>query len=212
MGSTIAGPVILPDGTNPAHGRVIFEARAPILGASAILRGPVVAPITDGEISIELEGAADGTPYAVTVEYWSAAKAQLIRQSLPDVVPTGAAGPYTLADLATLTPDAGSADHLIIKRGDSLSLPVVWVDRYGRPLDLTGVSVASALLGPEGVVRPLGVEVLDAATGSFEIAMLAVDTAALPLGEHQIDIKFAVGARVVRTLTASITLLQEITP
>ena len=212
MATTIAGPVILPDGTNPAHGRVIFEARAPILGASAILRGPVVAPITDGEISIELEGAADGTPYAVTVEYWSEARAQLIRQPLPDIVPTGASGPFTLADLATLIAGAGIADHLTLKRGDSLSLPGVWVDQHGRPLDLTGVTIASALLGPDAVTRPLGVAVLDAAAGRFELSMLAVDTAALPLGGHQIDIKFTVGARVARTLTASITLMQEITP
>lgn len=212
MATTIAGPVILPDGTNPAHGRVIFEARAPILGDAAVLRGPVVATIASGAISVDLEAEAGGTPYAVTVEYWSAALGQLVRQPLPDVVPTGAAGPFTLADLATLTTGASGSRSLSLKRGDSLSLPGIWVDQHGRPLDLTGVTIASALLGPDAVTRPLGVAVLDAATGRFELSMLAVDTAALPLGGHQIDIKFTVGARVVRTLTASITLLHEITP
>ena len=212
MATTIAGPVRLPDGTIPTHGRVIFEARQPIIDETLVLRGPVIAPISGaGVIDVDLEADAEGTPYAVTVEYWSPVQHRLISQALPDVVPTGT-GTGTLADFAAVTVPAGAPREIRRKRGETITLGALYVDRFGRPISLTGVSVAAAMRGPDGVTRALSIAVISAAEGTFEIAMAAGATASLPLGPHDIDVKFSVGTLVVRTLTATIHIDQEVTP
>jgi len=212
MATTIAGPVRLPDGTLPTHGRVIFEARQPIVDETLVLRGPVVAPISGaGAIDVDLEADAEGTPYAVTVEYWSPVQNRLISQTLPDVVPTGT-GTGTLADFAAVPVPVAAPREIRRKRGDTITLPALYVDRFGRPISLTGVSVAAALRGVDGITRGLTIGIISAADGTFEIAMAAAASAALPLGPHALDVKFTVGTVVVRTLTATIHIDQEVTP
>ncbi|PTX39405.1 hypothetical protein IQ03_04976 [Gemmobacter caeni] len=210
MATTVAGPVRLPDGSQPAHGRVLFTPRAPIVGSPVVTTSPVAATITAGAISIDLQGAADGSRYAVAVEHWSAVEGRLLTTDLPDIVVTDS-GSVTIADAVALDVPEGPQEHRI-KRGDSLSLGCIYADALGRPKSLTGITVTSALRGPDGVTRALIVTVLDAAAGQFEITLAPAQTAALPLGAHAWDMKFAVGGRVYRTLTDTIHIDQEVTP
>jgi hypothetical protein len=210
MATTVAGPVRLPDGSQPSHGRVLFAPRAPIVGSPVVTTSPVAAKITAGAISIALEGAADGSRYAVAVEHWSAVEGRLLTTDLPDIVVTDS-GTVTIADVVALDVPEGPQEHRI-KRGDSLSLGCVYADRLGRARPLTGITATSSLRGPDGVTRALVVTVLDEAAGEFEVSMAPSQTAALPLGPHAWDIKFAVGGRVDRTVTDIVHIDQEVTP
>lgn len=211
MATTVAGPVVLPDGTAPAHGRVIFTLRGSIGGSTLIITAPVAAPIVDGEISVALEGAAEGTAYGVVAEFWATASAALIRVQLPDIVITGT-GTGTIADYAVASIPDGARARIEWKRGDTISWPVQMLDELRRPLSLTGSTVASALQGPDGVVRALSVAVTDAATGWIEVALGALAASGLPLGHHAWDIAVTTGSVVTRTPSATVIILEEVTP
>lgn len=214
MATTIAGPVRMPDGTIPTHGRVIFRPRlGGYVGSPAVTAGAVVAAISSaGAISVVLEGRADGTPYAVVVEHWSVADQRMVSTPLPDVVPTGAAGPFTLADLAAVDVPRCATNENTWKRGDTISIAGQWIDHHRRPLDLTGYAIAAAMRGPDNVTRDMLVTVTAAATGLLSIGMSAAETALLPLGDHLIDVKARIGARVARTQTGIIHIAEEVTP
>ncbi|MDK8871483.1 hypothetical protein [Paracoccus sp. SSJ] len=214
MATQIAGPVRLPDGTIPAHGRVIFRPKnGGIVGATTVSGGAVIAPISGaGAIDVELVGRAGGTPYTVAVEHWSDVENRLVTTMLPDVVPTGAAGPFTLADLAAVEIPRDARSEAIWKRGDTINIGGQWIDEFGRPVDLAGKTVAAAMRGPDGVTRTLSVSVSDAAKGLLEISMPAGQTALLPLGPHAVDVKITNGARISRTQSGTINIVREVTP
>lgn len=212
MATNVAGPVLLPDGSSPMHGRVLFRLLSPIIGGSVVASATVIAPITAGEIDVDLQAEAGGTPYAVAVEHWSAAEGRLVTTPLPNVVPTGAAGPVTLAQIAAVTVPASAGNEASWKRGDTISIGGQWLDEHGRPLNLSGLTIAAALRGPDGVVRALAAVLTDAASGLIEISMTAALSAALPLGAHAIDVKITNGARVSRTQTGTIHIIPEVTP
>lgn len=211
MATEIAGPVRLPDGTIPAHGKIIFRRKEAQISDGVVLTAPVSANIDGaGDFTITLAAASSGTPYSVIVVYWSAVENRLLSCPLPDVVPTGAAGPVTLAGIAAhVLPDVPSEHR--VKRGSTLILPCRLLDKNARPQPLTGLTIASDLRGPDGETRPFTVAVLDSATGDFEVLMTAAQTALLPLGGHAWDIKFSTGARVDRTITGTIIIEQEVT-
>lgn len=212
MATRIAGPVRLPDGTNPTHGRVIFEAREMQVSDSAVLRGPVIAEITAGAIDISLVGEVNGTRYSAAVEYWSYGEQRMLRQALPDVVVTGT-GTGTLGDFATVIIPSDAGGEAGWKRGDTIEITGIWLNEHDRPHDLDGVTITSSVLGPDGTKRDLSVA-LDSNTksGRFELSATAAETADWPLGEHRIDVKFSrSGGRVSRTVTGTIIIEQEIT-
>ncbi|WP_312529441.1 hypothetical protein [Paracoccus sp. (in: a-proteobacteria)] len=212
MPTTISGPVLLPDGSNPQHGRVIFTARRARLAGSVVVPAPIAVPITAGAISVALQGEAEGFPYAVSVEYFSAAHNRVLVSPLPDIV-VSAEATGTLISLAAVSIPTDAASAVRIKRGDTLNLPFIWLDRNNRPISHAGVTISSALLGPDGQRRNLTVsKIAPATSGAVELAMSAGLTAQLPLGAHHIDIKFSTGARVLRTITGQIIVDQEITP
>lgn len=214
MATQIAGPVRLPDGTVPAHGRVIFRPKnGAILGPTLVSGGAVVAPINGaGTIDVEIVGRAGGTPYLVAVEHWSDVENRLVTTPLPDVVPTTAPGPFTLADLAAVSIPRGASSEATWKRGDTINIGGQWIDEFRRPVDLTGMTVTAAMRGPDDVTRPLSVNVSAAAEGLLEISMTAGQSAQLPLGAHAIDVKITSGARVSRTQSGTIHIVREVTP
>lgn len=214
MATQIAGAVRLPDGTLPTHGRVIFRPRDGGRAGPPVISGAaVIAPISPaGAIDIELEAATTGTPYMVLVEHWSDGAAKLVQTALPDIVPTGLPGPFTIADLAVIAIPQGATSRATWKRGDTISIGGQWIDQHQRPLDLTGMAVTAAMRGPDDVIRPMAVTMIDAADGLLEILMSASTSAGLPIGEHAIDVKITVGVRVARTQTGFITIVPEVTP
>ena len=214
MATQIAGPVRLPDGTIPAHGRVIFRPKnGGIVGATTISGGAVVAPISGaGMIDVELVGRAGGVPYTVAVEHWSEAENRLVTTMLPDVVPTGASGPFTLMDLVAVEIPRDARSEATWKRGDTINIGGQWIDEFGRPVDLTGMTVSAAMRGPDGITRLLTVHVSDAVKGMLEISMSAGLSAQLPLGAHWVDVKVTSGVRISRTQSGTIHIVREVTP
>lgn len=212
MATNISGPVRLPDGSIPTHGRVIFRLLGPILGGEVVAAATISAPIVAGAIDVDLEAVAGGTPYAVAVEHWSATEHRLVTTALPNVVPSGEAGPVTIAEIAAVPIPPSARSEATWKRGDTINIGGQWLDEHGRPLSLVGLTVTAALLGPDSETRALMVNVANAAAGLLEISLAASLSAALPLGAHRIDVKMTSGARVMRTQTGTIHIIQEVTP
>lgn len=213
MATTVTGTVRLPDGASPLHARIVLTADAPVIGAVIIPRGPVVVAIgIDSSWSVALEAEARGTPYSGVLEYWSTAENRLIQDSLGRIVPTGAPGPFAWDDLAALALPQKATRSVQIKRGDTLSWMMRWLDDHGRPLSLAGVTVSASLRGPDDVLRPLTVTKTTPDGSDFEVLYPHMLTEALPLGGHQVDVKFATATRVLRTVTGSIEIIREVTP
>lgn len=211
MPTQITGPVRLPDGSELLHGRVIFTPKAPILAENVVLSGAVIAPIVSGQIDITLEAVSTGTPYSVLAEHWSDLTG-LVRTALPDVIPDGSAGPFSIIDLAATRIPAGATNETSFKRGDTISLGGKWIDSFGRSIDLTGYLVSAAMRGPDGLIRSMLVSAPSLTEGEIELTMAADESTDLPIGRHQVDVKIQLGVRVMRTQTGFINILQEVTP
>ncbi|RWR09815.1 hypothetical protein [Paenirhodobacter populi] len=215
--TAVAGAVALPDGSAAVDGdKIVFtRRRAGVSNGAMVMHGQVAAIVSGGQISVTLSRDDDGiSVYDVSYRYFNLASRGWITASIGPIVIDGP-GPYTLADLVEQTVRIPSSvkSEASIKRGDTLSLGMIWVGDFHQRLDHTGVDIAASLLGPDGELRALTVTKLSPATdGEVEISMTAAETADLPLGHHQIDIKFSTVSRVSRTMTGTITVLQEITP
>lgn len=209
----VAGPVIAPSGLPPHAAKIEFRLRS-YVAADDTLAVPqlVTANVIGGAINATLIGSAEGIVY--DVDYVALLAGHRRRVPMRHIVIDGS-GPFSLADLVDQTVRIPSRvkSETSIKRGDTLSLGMIWVGDFDQRLDHAGVDIAASLLGPDGVLRAMTVTKLTPATdGEVEITMAADETAALPLGTHQIDIKFSTVSRVSRTVTGTITVLQEITP
>lgn len=204
MTTIVSDTVVLPNGAVPSNGHIYFTClEAP---NEATLATVVTAPLgATGAFSVPLAGA----PYAVRVEHW--ADGRLWINNLPNVVPSGT-GTATLADISAVPIPANTTDTLCIKRGDTLDVSPQMLNEWGRPIPLSGVNVASSVLGPDGVRRNLTVSKLDAAKGILQIVAAASATALWPLGKYQWDVKFRNGTTVDHTKTGTIIVEQEITP
>jgi hypothetical protein len=209
----VAGPVIAPSGLPPHAAKIEFRLRSYVT-ADDTLAVPqmVTANVIGGAINTALIGSPEGIVYDVDYVALLAGHRRRIPMGL--IVVDGA-GPFALADLVEQTvriPLRVKAETSL-KRGDTLSFGMIWVGEYNQRLDHGEVDISASLLGPDGVKRALEVEKLSPSSdGEVEVSMPASETALLPLGDHQIDIKFSLGARVSRTATGTITVLQEITP
>lgn len=211
MATTISGSVLLPDGTIPAHGRVVFQARAPIGADALVLAAPVSVRIEAGTITASLAGQEEGAVYSVTVEHWSDTSARLLRQALPDIVVTGS-GAGTLAGLAVVEWSEYGKPYAI-KRGDTLSVGCIWLDQNDRPASLADTTVEADML-PTGGGEVIHLTVLvdsDAETGRFSLSLPAEQTADLDTGPYMIDIKYSRNGAVAHSSTGTIIIGREIT-
>ncbi|MFC3059524.1 hypothetical protein [Paenirhodobacter populi] len=214
----MTGPVVLPDGSPAMDGTlVIFQLRSwDKTDTALVMRGPVIAQVSAGVIDVELfttSSGSIGTVYDVSYRYSilnPVGPDRAVEQRVGPVAINGA-GPYTLADLlpVRLPSDVSKAHR--IKRGDTLSLGMQWIDENYHPIDLTGVTITSSLLGPDAAMRTLTVAFVSRPAGTFEVAMPSTQTALLPLGEHQIDIKATVGTVTRRSKTGTIIVERGIT-
>lgn len=204
MPTTITDTVVLADGSVPAHGRIIFSCReAP---DTNVLITSVEAPLDDaGAFSVELIGNGDATAYAVMVECYSTMTGALVSEVRPDVV-VGGSGSGTLADYSAVLLPVDASDTAVLRRGATLDFPVQILDEFRRPVDLTGSTVSSRLIGPDGVTRALAAAITDAAGGWISVAMAAASTAALPLGNHLWDLTVTTGSVVAITPASTITV------
>lgn len=212
--TTVTGSMELPDGSTPRLGRVIFTLTGWAKDAPHLfVQGSIdVAAAADGSFSVDLQTTDDlDVEYDVVFFHHDLSSNREISTAVGRIL-VPSSGPVTLASLLPVRIPGGVTDSHRIKRGDSLSLPGICLDDHDRRQSLASITVASSLLGPDGVKRSLSVTKTDADQGEIEISMSPSMTTDLPLGPHQIDVKFSVGGRVKRTLTAIIHVDQEITP
>lgn len=204
MPTTITDTVVLADGSVPAHGRIIFSCReAP---DTDVLTATIAVTLGEtGEFSVDLEGNGDATAYAVLVECYSNVTDALVSEVRPDVVVDGS-GSGTLADYSAVLLPVDASDTAVLRRGATLDFPVQILDEFRRPVDLTGSTVSSRLIGPDGVTRALVAAITDAAGGWISVAMAAASTAVLPLGKHLWDLTVTTGSVVAITPASTITV------
>ncbi|SMO64121.1 hypothetical protein [Paracoccus laeviglucosivorans] len=196
MPTTISGPVLMPDGTNPTQGRLILTARRPRLSSPLVVPGPVEALISGGQISIVLQGSADGMVYAVVAEYWSAAVGKIVAVKLPDIVIPAEDGNGTLAAFSAIEIPPGATNFHVIDQGETLNVGMRYADANMRPASLAGIGLSS-WLGRKGQQRvPLTVAIINAGQGTFEISLGAAQTALLS-GKYQWVVRMSSGARVI---------------
>ncbi|TWI34919.1 hypothetical protein [Paracoccus sulfuroxidans] len=210
--ATITGPVFDQTGAPPFDATIEFRLRSnPRDLSGAVLRGSTVVKVGPaGAFSTVLYAADGGSTYDVIQRHHPYLGADLVEQDIGPIRVTGGETRW-LAALLPVKIATGASDTHRIKRGDSLSIAGVWLDEFGVPIPSAGVGIASALLGPDGVTRAITSR-WQAGVGEFELSMAAGTTAQLPIGTHQIDIKFSTGARVLRTMTGRVIVGQEITP
>lgn len=204
MATTIADTVVLADGSVPTSGRIIFGCReAP---DADVLRTAIAVTLdAGGAFSVDLEGNGDATAYAVLVECYSGVTDALISEARPDVVVDGS-GSGTLADYSAVLLPADASDTAVLRRGATLDFPVQILDEFRRPVDLTGSTVSSRLIGPDGVTRTLTAEITDATAGWIGIYLSADNTASLPTGNHLWDLTVTTGSVVAITPASTITV------
>ncbi|MDH2326013.1 hypothetical protein QCN27_03940 [Cereibacter sp. SYSU M97828] len=195
MPTIITGPVQLPDGTIPSHGRLIFRRKTPRIASPLVVPGPVEARIgANGSFSVTLDGEAEGTAYAVLVEYWDDSDQAPKSVHLPDAVAgRNVAGPVPLADVSAV--QMSTAREYVLHKGDSALLPVTLLDVLDRPADISDSSVSSWLeRGAERI--PIAAAKSNAAAGLIEVTISAAVSAALQPGSYTAVIRLAVGGRV----------------
>lgn len=194
MPTKITGPVRLPDGTAPAHGRIVFHRRASGTSSPLVLPGPVEARIgTNATFSIDLEGDSDGTVYGVLVEYWPSPAGRLVSVRLPDVVVDGT-GTFTLAQVSAVQVPARAGDTLEVYQGETINFGMQWLDENDRPRNLTGITITSWL--SNGLNR-LGLSrtTISLSQGTFELTATAAQTASLSAGRYDWFVRSATGTR-----------------
>lgn len=212
--ANITGPVYDQTGAAPLDATIEFRLRNdPRDLSGTVLRGSTVVRVSDlGNFSTVLYASAGGSTYDVIQRHRPYLGAELVERDIGPIHITGGETRW-LAALLPVKVAPGASDTHRIKRGDTLSLPFIWLDARGVPISHDGVAITSSLHGPDGLLRALVVsKIAPAAAGMVELSMAAAMTALLPLGDHLIDIKFSTGARIVRTLTGRVIVDQEITP
>lgn len=203
MPTTITGPVRMPDGTIPTHGRVIFTRLKPLAGERIVTTAPVIADISGtGTISIALDGQQLGTPYSVRVEQWSAVAGRLISEPLPDVVVTDD-GTGPIGNFTALPPVR--ADTYFLNQGDSASLPVTLLDANRRPANVSDAFI-NGWLERGAEQTSVTVAKVNAAAGIVEMVITAEVSAGLTKGEYTGVIKLTVGTRV-KTIRGKIKII-----
>lgn len=193
MAATITGPVRLPDGTVPAHGRIIFRRVGVEIGGVLTVPGPVSAPIEAGGFSIALDVDPAGAVYTVAVEYQDGVSYGLTTVTLPDIVLTANAE-VTLENVVTV-PVPRTGETMTIRQGESLNVGAQYLDHNNRPVGIGDVSITSWLGRGEDRVD-LNVSKLDASAGTFEVSASASVTSGL-LGRYDWAIRMASGGRVI---------------
>lgn len=101
---------------------------------------------------------------------------------------------------------------LSAKRGDTLTINGTRTDRTtGAAVSLVGASVACEI--KIGATRQaLGVEILDAASGTFRLSLDAETTASLRVGLWRSDVEFTdASGQVVSTDTFLLQVIEDVT-
>lgn len=214
--AVITGTIALPDGTPPLFGSLIFSITGWAKDAPHIVAPEPVEASTgsDGTFTCNLQATSDKrVQYKVELRY---RRSQATSETLVTlgVIEVGPEPSYVLADLLpdpwALLPTVQSVSF---KRGDTISVGVIIMDRNGHPQDLSALDVQADLKAPDGSRKSFQVTVSsDATSGVVELLLGSSESETLPLGEHQVDIKrMSADGFVRRSPTFKITIREEVT-
>lgn len=91
---------------------------------------------------------------------------------------------------------------LRLRKGDSISWPCAAKNPDGSAVDLTGATVEAKLVQLDGAaLATLTIIVTNAALGLFTISATAGASAAWPLGNHKLLLRYTIGSSVQTTET-----------
>jgi hypothetical protein len=112
---------------------------------------------------------------------------------------------------------AGTKD-IVIEQGATFSLPVVWKDSAGDPIDLTGWSARMQIRKSKRATDVLheatstgGDIVLGDAAGTIVVTIEATDTAAFTWKRGVYDLELIDGTTVYRLLEGAVEVSPEVT-
>lgn len=96
------------------------------------------------------------------------------------------------------------------KRGDSLNAACVYKDEDGVPISLAGITIASQVRTPRGVlISNCVVAVTNEVGGAFSLDI--DDTSMWPVGMLEWDIQYSYDSIVISTETVGINVLRDVT-
>ncbi|KGJ06532.1 hypothetical protein IT41_02510 [Paracoccus halophilus] len=200
-------------GNAPIDATIEFRLRHRPADSALVAGGGVtIAPVGDGNFTARLY-REPGLPtvYDVIMHHRPFTGAEIVSEDIGPIV-IEADGTYPIASLMPLKIPPGATDTAEIRQGDRLEFGGVWLDEWNRPINHAGIAISSSMLGPDGTTRALAVTKGAPESGSFAIAMDLAATMTLPVGTHQIDVKFSAPDRVVRTITSQIEVKTRTTP
>ncbi len=109
-----------------------------------------------------------------------------------------------------------------IEQGVSFVKSLTWKDAAGAPINIAGYTIRMMARNDYGDTNPVitlstvnppaGITITDGANGQFQIALNAIQTAALNFTSVKYDLEMvAPGGAVIRLLQGEITLSREVT-
>lgn len=108
--------------------------------------------------------------------------------------------------------DANQSRWVDLVIGDSFSVGCIMLDTYGKPLDLTGFTVASSCsLGGDYVSITTALDV-DRTTGRFTLSIPFVTTSTMTEGLWDFDVKFSSGSMIKHSRKGKINVIKGVTP
>jgi|GEM_PF-4982562 len=181
----VFGPVALPSGEVPAHGRIRFTLRGWDVDGDSVVPGATIEATLDaaGNLDTMLWASLSGAQqlaYGVEVTWWSPVLRALARQSLPDIaVPAGA--DVKLKDLLSIPlPATSSPDILAQAAGYAAAAEAAATSATG----LSQQAIDILALGAPGVFADTASGIAATAVGEFFSVATAADDSFLILYRH----------------------------
>lgn len=214
--TTVTGSIDFPNGSTPAQAVIRFRLTSRDSNGSNLFFGVSEFPVgSDGSFSAAVQttdGMDERTFYEVTVAYFDGAAGQQSVYLLGLVkVPTSGSS-VTLSSILPIVIPSGATSIYRTKRGDTISFGIVMQDQYGRPLNMTGFAISAGMRQGDAALVMFEVTSVSLVDGRFDVTLAAGLSGLLALGAHDFEIKISNGVRVVRTITGTIIVEQEVIP
>ena len=181
----VFGPVTLPSGEVPAHGRIRFTLRGWDVDGDTIVPGTTIEATLDaaGLLDVNLWASLSGArelAYGVEIIWWSAALRSLARQALPDIaVPAGA--DVKISDLLSIPVPPSTAPGILAQAaGFAAAAEAAAIEAVG----LSQQAIDILALGAPGIFATTADGLAATITGDFFSVATTDDDSFLILYRH----------------------------
>jgi hypothetical protein len=181
----VFGPVNLPSGEVPAHGRIRFALRDWDRDGDTVIPAAAIEAVLDAQGGLDaqlwasLSGARHLT-YGVEVTWWSPALRALAHQTLPDIAVPGGAD-IKLKDLLTIPPTASNAPDLLVQAAGFAAAAEAAAD---SAVTLASQAIDLLALGAPGVFASTAAGIAATGVGDFFSVASNLDDTFLILYRH----------------------------